>query len=270
MRWPFRRKKEKEVEKSVQTTSTDNTRELTREESEYLFEPEKLKEEVKQAMNNLNEIEKYLQKIDEYSNKLEQEKKKLQRRIDKYKSSIQELTNIVDQLHQRYQDLYSKKKPTIEKYRSDLKEVIKKVEELESAKKELGKLKSRIDEIMSGTEEVLSKVMAYSAVDGETVAKILTRYKDTKRWEEFKELLVYTPEVLEASLAIGKDIGYEAPQLLPIAAAYSLKKWDKNNGKPPAEIVKYNIDTATVEKYLIELSNQSRQASIEISSYMEK
>jgi chromosome segregation ATPase len=264
MRWPFIRRKEKEEEKSIQPISTES-----RKESEDLFEPvepEELKKEIELVEDKLKGIEETLSKISEFSDKLEEKNKELQNQTGKYRSLIAEYTTKVDQLSQRYQELSSRGKTAIERYKGNLKEVIKELEELESAKRELGEVKSKIDEIMSGLEEDWRKVRAYSAADGETIAKILTKYKSAKKWEKFKELLDYTPEVLEAALTIGRDTGYEASQLLPIAAAYSLKKWDKKSGKPPAEIV----DLEAVEKYLIDLSNQSQEASVTISSYMEK
>jgi hypothetical protein len=100
------------------------------------------------------------------------------------------------------------------------------------------------------------------------IAKILQKYKGTTKWEEFKELLAYTPEILRATLEMCST-DYSPNELLPIAAAYSLKKWDKEKGKPPAEIAKYGIDPGAVENYLVSLSNQSREASIQISSLFE-
>jgi chromosome segregation ATPase len=266
----FGRKKKEKEKKSVQPTSTESIREVARKESEYLFEPEKLKEEVKSTGNKLKEMEEMLSKISEFSNKLEEKKKELQSQVDKYKPLARDLTAKVDELSQRYSKASSEAKTLIERYKSELKEVIGKLEELENIKRELGKIKIKIDEIMSGIGEVSSKIRAYSVADGETVAKILKKYKDTRKWEEFKELLAYKPEILEAALTIGRDTGYEASQLLPIAAAYSLKKWDKKNGKPPAEIVNYKVDSGAVEKYLVDLSNQSQEAGVTISSYLEK
>jgi hypothetical protein len=133
---------------------------------------------------------------------------------------------------------------------------------LENIKRELlEEIKTKIYEIVSGT---------YSVADEKTVLKILATYGGTREWEEFKKLLAYELETLEAALRKGRDIGCEPDRLLPIAAARSLKKWNKADGKPPADIANYNIDPAAVEKYLIELSNQSPEASTIISSYMEK
>jgi chromosome segregation ATPase len=271
MRWPFIRRKEKEEEKSIQPTSTES-----RKESEDLFEPvepEELKKEIELVEDKLKGIEEALSRISEFSDKLEEKNKELQNQTGKYRSLIAEYTTKVDQLSQRYQELSSRGKTAIERYKGNLKEVIKELEELESAKRELGEVKSKIDEIMSGLEEDWRKVRAYSAADGETIAKILTKYKsetfEVGKWEEFKELLDYKPAVLEAALRIGRDTGYEASQLLRIAAAYSLKNWDKKSGKPPAEIVEI-VDLEAVKKYLIDLSNQSQEASVIISSYMEK
>jgi chromosome segregation ATPase len=260
MRFWRKKKKKKEEKKSVQPTSTESIREVARKESEYLFEPEKLKEEVKSAGNKLKEMEEMLSKISEFSNKLEEKKKELQKRVDEHKRLARDWAAKAS----------SEAKTLIERYKSELKEVIGKLEELRNIERELGKIKSKIDEIMSGIGEVSSKIRAYSVADGETVAKILTNYRDTRKWEEFKELLAYGPEILEAVLRIGIDVGYEASQLLPIAAAYYLKKWVKKNGKPPAEIVNYKVDPGAVKKYLVDLSNQSQEAGVTISSYLEK
>jgi len=193
-----------------------------------------IEEEIEEALPKISEVYDMV-KISEFSS-IVGRKRELSNPTEKYKSLVSNLKFKVGQLHEDYNKLYDLLNTAREQfnegyynesfntYRNEYKP------KLSITKKNIGKVKKE-------TEEIVKNVRCYTSIDTGTIVNILTKYKGTNKWDEFKELLTYSPDLLQAVLVIGTDVGYEPLELLPFATAYSLKRWDKKNGRPPSEIV---------------------------------
>jgi chromosome segregation ATPase len=257
-------KKEGKRQQSAKQAQTSTS---SLKETEELFKLEEEKSKIESIRKDLEEIKKTLPQINEYSIKLEEKVKEMTNKVGKYKQEVQNLEAQVNELYKEYDSLRPQLEEAIKRYKTNLNNLVKANEEYESLAKKLGEIEKVTSELKMKIEKDMEKVKAFSTPYGEVIAKILKNYKSIKDWEKFKGLLAYTPEILKTTLEMCST-DYSPDELLPIAAAYFLNKC-KEKGDPFVEIAKY-VNPKAVEDYLISLSNKSREASIQISSLLEK
>jgi hypothetical protein len=222
---------------------------------------ERMLKEIEEALPKISEVYGMV-KISELSSILGR-KRELSNPTEKYKSLASNLKFKVGQLYEDYNQLDYLLKLAREQFNEG--HFDESFYYYHKYKWELSITKKDIGKVEKVTEKIVKNVRCYTSIDVGTIVNILTKYKGTSKWDEFKELLTYSPDFLQAVLVIGTDVGYEPSELLPFATAYSLKTWDKKNGKPPSEIVKYKINPNSIKEYIIKLSNQSSEAGDQIN-----